>query len=272
MPWKQRGNCRYYVRNERQGRRVRSIYIGTGDLAAALAELDASHRERRQQDHADAHERRRALAELAQPPAACAEYLRLVRAAVADVLTGMGFHQHKRQWRKKRMSDQAGITARRIYVNRAASPDDLRELRRLVSEHAQLARSLGDVAIQARHSLLASWDDLPTMGAAIEATCERLERQLGCAEATEIERLVIDEIVLCWLDYNRVLTCYAQQTATFRLSDMEQWATILASHQRRYLRSIETLARIRRLLKLPTLQVNVALDGGQQVNVVEHTT
>jgi len=38
---------------------------------------------------------------------------------------------------------------------------------------------------------------------------------------------------------------------------------------RRYLRAIETLARVRKLARnTPALQVNIATDGGQQVNAI----
>ena len=35
--------------------------------------------------------------------------------------------------------------------------------------------------------------------------------------------------------------------------------------QRRYLRAIETLARVRKLMVLPMMQINIAAEGGQQV-------
>jgi hypothetical protein len=50
------------------------------------------------------------------------------------------------------------------------------------------------------------------------------------------------------------------------LSLADYWDRHLAAAQRRYLRACETLARTRRLLQ-PTLQVNIAAQGGQQVNV-----
>jgi hypothetical protein len=53
----------------------------------------------------------------------------------------------------------------------------------------------------------------------------------------------------------------------FTLHDGEKWERILASKEARYLRAIETLARVRRLLNLPAPQVNINLPGGQQVNV-----
>lgn len=51
------------------------------------------------------------------------------------------------------------------------------------------------------------------------------------------------------------------------LREIEQWDRMLAAKQARYLHAVEALARVRRLLKLPNVQVNIAAAGGQQVNV-----
>ena len=46
------------------------------------------------------------------------------------------------------------------------------------------------------------------------------------------------------------------------------WEGRLSAAQRRHLRAVETLARVRRLLsRIPAVQVNIATQGGQQVNV-----
>jgi hypothetical protein len=53
---------------------------------------------------------------------------------------------------------------------------------------------------------------------------------------------------------------------------MERWERILASKEARYLKAVETLARVRRLLRLRAPQLNIALAGGQQVNVAGELT
>jgi hypothetical protein len=46
------------------------------------------------------------------------------------------------------------------------------------------------------------------------------------------------------------------------------WDNLLTTHQARFLRAIETLARVRRLARnTPALQINIAREGGKQVNV-----
>jgi hypothetical protein len=79
----------------------------------------------------------------------------------------------------------------------------------------------------------------------------RLRTSLGYEAASALERLLVDVILTAWQDYHPFAMVYGQRTGeSFTLRDMEQ-----------------ELARVRRLLKLPALQVNIAAAGGQQVNV-----
>jgi hypothetical protein len=52
------------------------------------------------------------------------------------------------------------------------------------------------------------------------------------------------------------------------LARAEYWDGLLSSTQARFLRAIETLARVRRLARnTPALQINIANEGGKLVNV-----
>jgi len=43
---------------------------------------------------------------------------------------------------------------------------------------------------------------------------------------------------------------------------------LLTTTQTRYLKAVETLAKVRRMAKnTPSLQINIAQDGGKQINV-----
>lgn len=77
--------------------------------------------------------------------------------------------------------------------------------------------------------------------------------QLGYNVAPMLERMLIESVVLAWMRYNDELTIVQAEFRERRLS----------AAQRRYLRAVETLARIRRLA-LPALQVNIA---DKQVNL-----
>jgi hypothetical protein len=105
MGWETRRNGkRYYYEKARQGNRVVSRYIGAGQLAPLVAEINQLDRERRQQERWEAQMARNEFAELAATPAALTLLLEQAQSAAAAALVAAGYHQHKRQWRKKRVS------------------------------------------------------------------------------------------------------------------------------------------------------------------------
>jgi hypothetical protein len=99
MGWEDRNGKSYYYQKRREGTRVRSVYVGAGLVGqfASVAdestrgELDEQRRElRREIEEQDAID--------ARIDAVCDLTEKLVMAA----LIASGFHQHKRQWRRKR--------------------------------------------------------------------------------------------------------------------------------------------------------------------------
>jgi hypothetical protein len=277
MGWETRRNGRcYYYRKERQGGRVVSTYYGTRDRAALIAELAALDQERRAQERREARIVRDRFADEARTLSELDAYRAVVAETVVGVFEALGFKKHKRQWRLQRMTEQAAAgagdafaLARTIYRKKKPTPDDISRFRQMLDEHTRLAAVFGDQALMARLAMLPDRNAQPIIRAAIDARCTAIAHDLGAAGSTELERLLIDEVVLCWLDQYRIAMAYGRQVGEgdTSLSALEQWEHVLTSKQARYLRAIETLARVRRLLRLPTLQVNVALDGGQQVNV-----
>ena len=49
------------------------------------------------------------------------------------------------------------------------------------------------------------------------------------------------------------------------LASASYWERKLSAIQHRYLRAIETLSRVRKLMGVPMVQINIATEGGQQV-------
>ena len=99
MAWEERSGRRYYYRKERVGGRVRSVYVGGGETAGLLAQLDAMDRERREEVRALARmERERWQEEEAELDALAG----MMDTVAAGLLLTAGCHTHKRQWRLKR--------------------------------------------------------------------------------------------------------------------------------------------------------------------------
>jgi hypothetical protein len=91
-----------------------------------------------------------------------------------------------------------------------------------------------------------------------------LAKQLDYDAAPPLERLLIDHILTSRLRLIHTENCYnsvvGNQSITFR--DGEYWDALLSSTQARFLRAIETLARVRRLARnTPALQIKIAQGG-----------
>lgn len=98
-----------------------------------------------------------------------------------------------------------------------------------------------------------------------------MRADLGYAEASALERLLIQQVTLCWLNLNLTeyrFTNITKQSIT--LACGLYWEKRLTAAQRRFTRACETLARIRKLSRnTPALQFNIATSGAQQVNLTK---
>lgn len=270
MAW-QRG--KYYVKSVRQGARVKSVYVGAGLIGAVAADIDQI--ERVERDLAR-EAQRLLLAELtaqSAPPEVMQEHGQIVAGLVHSVLIAAGYHRHKRQWRKRRMTDQLATAPTRAEFSalfkRAASnqakESDLKDLRRVVAANPEYGRAM-DLSELAIGALI---DGMPAdkAGKAIaRGRADALRLELGGPNPTAIERLLIDQVILSFLHLNMV----EYQTTNLwekSASIIEFWEKRLDQCQARYHRAIFELVRVRRLLKLPPLQININQAGGQMVAV-----
>jgi hypothetical protein len=89
----------YYYQSRRIDGRVVREYIGTGYVAGLIAQLDALEREKRHLEKVDLHLQKVALEALDDDVKVLSEITDLVARAA---LLAAGYHQHKRQWRKRR--------------------------------------------------------------------------------------------------------------------------------------------------------------------------
>lgn len=97
MGWETRGNNQYYYRKLIENGRIRSVYIGTGPLADAWAEIIehehqalAAEREAWQRMVSAEHKIDQSLSDLGT----------ILRALTSAVLVANGYYAHRRQWRR----------------------------------------------------------------------------------------------------------------------------------------------------------------------------
>ena len=97
---------------------------------------------------------------------------------------------------------------------------------------------------------------------------EAMRSDLGSATSPLLEQLLIQHVTLCWLNLNSVEFKHSnmmKQSITLTLG--AYWDKRLSIAQQRFTRACESLARVRRLSRRIPIQVNIAAQGGQQLNV-----
>lgn len=149
-------------------------------------------------------------------------------------------------------------------------PKDLQALKRKMDEMPELWRAVFDMTQVIRNNLIERAISAKAAQSAIRKNVAILMDDMGYINSSAIEKLLIENVVITWLRLQWV----EYQMIGFmgegevRMSVVEYWEKRLSISQRRHLRACETLARVRKLISTrPAVQVNIAANGGQQVNV-----
>ena len=95
MAWEERNGRKYYYRKRREGDRVISEYFGSGLMVEMYAKACQENEKSIQRER----ERRREITAIS---AQVDDICKTLNGAVRAWLLSLGYHQHKRQWRKRR--------------------------------------------------------------------------------------------------------------------------------------------------------------------------
>lgn len=151
-------------------------------------------------------------------------------------------------------------------------PADVQALSDLLCKNKglELWKAVSGMGALAEHSALNNLVGNRNLGTrkCWELRLRSLRADLGFESASALERLLIQQVTLCWLNLNMVECKHSnlmQQSITLTLGIF--WEKRLTAAQRRFTRACESLARVRRLSRRIPVQVNIATQGGQQVNV-----
>jgi hypothetical protein len=99
MAWERRGPNLYYYQSKRVDGRVRKKYVGTGEVAQAIAHADESIRRRRA---AHSERARVELVEARTIASAGEELWEAAEILAVAQLVASGYHRHKGEWRMRR--------------------------------------------------------------------------------------------------------------------------------------------------------------------------
>lgn len=140
---------------------------------------------------------------------------------------------------------------------------DRKALRRVVAQHPEYGAAF-DLHELALRQMIESTSADPAGVAVATGRMDALRAELSGPNPSALEQLLVDQVALDYF-YVNTITYQCGKVMGDRDTTMavaEYWDRRLTAAQGRYLRAVESLARVRRLLRLPAVQVNI---GGQQV-------
>lgn len=145
--------------------------------------------------------------------------------------------------------------------------DDVTALGAFLFQHPEYWRIAGDLAEQATLTMIDGMHATKAMKESLAVGVHHTAAELTQPGDGELERLIIRQIVGCWVSLSYVEYVLGRNTVegNFTIPQGAYWEKRVSSAQRRYLRALETLARVRRL-RVPAVQVNIAEQQVNQVN------
>lgn len=264
MAIEQRGNQHYYYSKRRVAGRVQSHYEGSG-LGAELAALRQKRDGAQRRFQADCARADRVLVE---------QHDRLLKAIAQHctllarcLMLSVGHHQVKGSWRKRRTMakrtsteetmpalpapDDHSATALGIVLKRCNRPDatseDTKAMRRMLEHYPHLAE-LGDMMLRALTESVRG-DGTALAAVVRQGHVERRKHELGYDAASTVEQPLLLHLILCEQRMGETEMRYERAMAreSFTYQEGAYWEGRVTSAQSRYLRAVETLARVRRV-------------------------
>lgn len=156
----------------------------------------------------------------------------------------------------------------RLTGAREASEDDIQRLKALVLKSPEPWEYATSVSMAIRRDLINKIGD--GAKAYLLAQVALVKKDTEYANAPPLERLLIDHLITTHVRLIYAETQYSamQSRESYSYASGSYCEKLLSLAHRRFLQAVETLAKVRKLARnTPALQINIAQDGGQQVNM-----
>src|SRR5690606_18012043 len=146
--------------------------------------------------------------------------------------------------------EPAVVTELRALVNRAQAGDPaaLPRIRQTLDQHPEVWQHLGDLSALAERAwigVLAA--DNPLGVEAMKRTVEEMRAELAGEHPTRLERMIVDQIIVCWMEV-QYLEVVAAEAGRRSFEQTGPRLRRLDSAQKRYLKAVKALAELRTLL------------------------
>ncbi len=149
------------------------------------------------------------------------------------------------------------------------SQKDLEILKKWINDYPELWRVVFDTAHVIEENFIQTMVNDKASIIAMRKNTDEIRKGLSYDQSSIMEKMLIDNLIISWLEVQ-----YSNYQLVVRMGRdekivlLEFWEKRLSMSQRRYLHACETLAKVRRLMSgKPVVQLNIAGQGGQQVNI-----
>jgi hypothetical protein len=135
------------------------------------------------------------------------------------------------------------------------------EIRRILSEHPDLAWHFVDVAETVEDTLIEEMTREGDLATKVIMRCQlqAMREQIAGQNSSSLERLLSERVVVTWLELQLFEALYAQNMRNLTIPQAEHHQKRLDRAHRRHLSAIRALAQIRKLLKGTAItQINIA--------------
>jgi hypothetical protein len=175
--------------------------------------------------------------------------------------------KHLKKFDPEKINEFLDVVAR-AYKKKPAKKD-LAELRKWINEYPELWRVVFDTAWLLEDNFISNMVQDKASIIAMKKNTEEIRKGFDYYGSTILEQMLIDNIIISWLGVQYAnFQLITRMNRDERIVLLDFWEKRVSAAQRRYLRACESLMRIRRLMSLnPGIQINIATNGGQQVNV-----
>ena len=146
--------------------------------------------------------------------------------------------------------------------------EDVQALNRFFDEYPNFWRAIAGFAeTTVMHLINTMGSDAAGFREARMRECAAIADDLGYSDAPAIEQLLIKQVVICWLRLQWVEHFAATRTMTtdYKFKEAEHWDRRLTSAQKRYTRAIESLARVRKIIRATKPKSHTAAEMVRQV-------
>lgn len=126
---------------------------------------------------------------------------------------------------------------------------EIERLQTYLEQHPEDIEKLGNLANHVETQVLESAFSSALTKKAAYMHMANMRVEMNYDQSSGIEKGLIDNIVLCWLRLHICEFQYEQYTKNASLARALFWEKALSAAQKRFLRSVETLARVRKLMQ-----------------------